>query len=537
VAQADPISESSDGRGGGQRLTASGLMWAMDPKEERGRGRRLAVLVAIACGVFLWLLAPNRAHANYTVQECVSGFLGNADAFPVRPFADAAKIKQSDSCASPYGLRLEANGRSNYSTWVGWQWNAPSNTTFDSARTRVHYWTDGGYGPMMSGNGTPGYAAVGTGGEQWVTAVEANTSFYSILEQCFAHPCDSTAAFAYVDNFFADVHDLVAPSVSASGELLDGGTVSGVQTINAAVSDSGGGARSIEVYVNGVLSASDEFCAPKYLGSYTALKPCSDSSGARAIQLDTEHGPGWVNGSNDVQICGFDAARNRSPCVRQAVHADNSCAGSGGAAATVLDSGADIGGELRRRAEVTSKQAPVIRGSLRDGAGNPVGGATVCIYQTTDLPDASRELATTVTTQANGRFATRLDPGPSRSVDLVYRYNTRKLTDRVDLQSRVVPALGLPKKQVANGHSAVFRGDIPGPNAEGRAIALQARVGRKWRTFKQLRTEADGRFKGKYRFTQSFGRVRYVFRALVKSQGGYPYEPGASKKRRLVVKG
>ena len=77
----------------------------------------------------------------------------------------------------------------------------------------------------------------------------------------------------------------------------------------------------------------------------------------------------------------------------------------------------------------------------------------------------------------------------------------------------------------------------PGPNAEGRAVALQARVGRKWRTFKQLRTDSDGQFRGRYRFTQTVGRVRYVFRALVKSQSGYPYEPGASRKRKLVVRG
>ena len=66
---------------------------------------------------------------------------------------------------------------------------------------------------------------------------------------------------------------------------------------------------------------------------------------------------------------------------------------------------------------------------------------------------------------------------------------------------------------------------------------MQARVGRKWRTFKQRRTDSDARFVGKYRFTQTTGRVRYVFRALVKRQGGYPYEPGASPKRKLLVYG
>ena len=68
-------------------------------------------------------------------------------------------------------------------------------------------------------------------------------------------------------------------------------------------------------------------------------------------------------------------------------------------------------------------------------------------------------------------------------------------------------------------------------------MALQARVGRKWRTFKQVQTRDGGRFHGKYRFTQTVGRVRYIFRALVKNQSGYPYDPGASRKRKLVVRG
>ena len=66
--------------------------------------------------------------------------------------------------------------------------------------------------------------------------VQSNTSFYAIYEQCFANPCSSTSAFAYITDFYADVQDLAPPSVSASGELLDGGVVSGVQTVNATVS-------------------------------------------------------------------------------------------------------------------------------------------------------------------------------------------------------------------------------------------------------------------------------------------------------------
>jgi 5-hydroxyisourate hydrolase-like protein (transthyretin family) len=239
-----------------------------------------------------------------------------------------------------------------------------------------------------------------------------------------------------------------------------------------------------------------------------------------------------------VEICSSDVGGNvSSPCIQRIVQVDNTCPGSGGTSAAELDAGADVGGQLKTRALVTSRIQPVVRGSVRDAAGSPIAGATVCIYETIDLPDASRELVSTATTQGNGRFATRLDSGPSRRLDLVYRYNDKVLGGRVLLDSRVVPTLEIPEKSLENGDAARFKGRVPGPNADGRAVAMQARVGRKWRTFKQLRTDSEGRFKGKYRFTQTSGRVRYVFRALVKRQGGYPYEPGASRKRKLVVHG
>lgn len=531
----------------GKRLNATGLRWAMRPAEEtrlstattqRPRASRAVRFALVAAAtVAIGALVPSVAKANYAVQECTSN-IGNVDGVTIRPFGGATKISQTDTCGTPWGLRMEANGQSTLNTYIVWQWTAAPNTIFNTAQTQLHYFTDGGYGPMSGGSGSPGYSAVGGGGDQWVTPVQSNTTFYAIFEQCFANPCFSTSAFAYINNFYADVQDLAPPSVSASGEVLDGGVASGVQTIKATVSDSGGGARYLAVYVNGILSASSDFCPPNIPGGfYSRLKPCPDVSGSLAVQLDTEHGPGWVNGANDVQICGYDAGGNRSSCLRRSVQVDNSCAASGGPAAASLDSGADVGGQLRRRAQLTSKDDPVVRGSLRDGGGNPVSGATVCIYQTTDLPDAGRELATTVTTQVNGRFATRLDAGPSRTLDMVYRYNTRKISDRIELDSTVVPTLNIPKKSLVNGQAARFFGRLPGPNAEGRAVTLQARVGRKWRTFKQLRTDSDGLFRGRYRFTQTVGQVRYFFRALVKSQSGYPYDPGASRKRKLTVRG
>ncbi len=100
----------------------------------------------------------------------------------------------------------------------------------------------------------------------------------------------------------------------------------------------------------------------------------------------------------------------------------------------------------------------MIRGALANSSGNPVAGATVCVYETVDLEDASRQLVTMATSQSNGRFATRLDPGASRKVDLVYRYNTRTLDRQVQLDSTVVPTLKLGEKSVQNGGPGPLQG-------------------------------------------------------------------------------
>ena len=517
--------------------------------EVQGGGRRVGrSRTAIAVAAFLLvglavLLMPRTAQANYFVKECTPGVQSSAtDPFLIS--TGSFNISFSNECGSGsgYGLRLDAHGKTSPVGRLVWQVNAPYATVFKTADADVHYGTDDGYGPAMailSG----GYAPLNGGGgpSQWAHASQTNTDHFGIWLMCWPTDrwCTSNWAYSWSTNLSFEVQDLVAPQIAANGDLLDGGTVHGVQALQASATDSGGGVRSIAVSVNGVASKVDEMCTPTFAGgSYSHVKPCSDSSGIRTLSLDTQNDPGWTNGPNDVRICSRDAGGNESsPCLRRIVDVDNSCPGSGSQPAGRFEAGADVGGRLRSQASVRSTESPVIRGSLATSAGSPVAGATVCVYQTVALADASRELATTIATQPNGRFATKLEPGASRSVQLIYRYNTRTLEQQVRLDSAVVPKLAVAEKSVQNGHPVHFNGSVPGPNADERAVALQARVGRKWRTFKQLRTDHDGRFKGLYRFTQTVGHVRYTFRALVKRQGGYPYDAGASRKRKVVVRG
>jgi hypothetical protein len=502
---------------------------------------RIFVLILLALAVIA-ASSPTHAHADYGVAQCVPNSVGYTDAVPV-PFGPYS-IWARARCGSEYGIGLETGPDTGWTAngaGLAWRFATPGGTEFVAENAVMHYGNDGGFAAASFSNGSPPFqvfATCGTPASCWTSASANGGTIFEVRLQCFKNPnCHSNWAYGWTTSFIALLRDNAGPGIAAAGALLSGGVVRGVQSLHTAATDSGGGARSVNVFVNGIRSKAVDFCPPNYGASYTSLKPCPDSS-SQELAIDTERDPGWTNGPNDVLICSNDVGGNvSSPCVRRTVQVDNSCPGSGGTAAAELDGGADIDGQLKSRASVTSNVQPVIRGSLSDGAGNPVAGATVCIYETIELPDASRELTSTATTQGNGRFATRLESGPTRRLDVAYRYNDKTLASKVQLDSKVIPTLSIPKKRLKNGDAARFSGRVPGPNAEGRAVAMQARVGRKWRTFKVLRTDSDGHFRGKYRFTQTHGRVRYVFRALVKRQGGYPYEPGSSHQRRLVVSG
>jgi hypothetical protein len=381
---------------------------------------------------------------------------------------------------------------------------------------------------------------------EWSTVAVADTSFFAVGLRCFAASCQSPGGagdrnlnpgYAFVTNFRADVTDQNPPVLQAEGPILEGRTVSGQQDLALRANDRGGGVRSFSVAVNGVESIRRDLCPPDpRTGAWVSLQPCALDEQID-LSLDTEGEPGWVNGPNEVEICSHDVAGNKSGCIARTVDVDNTCPASGGQAAQELASGIDTQGRLQTIARTRSSETPVVRGVLRTGSGSPIQGATICIYETVPLVDGSRELTATATTQPSGRFATNLDPGPSREIQVVYRFNDSFLDRQLRLESAVVPQFRIAEKAVRAGNAAHFSGSLPGPAAGSRVVALQARAGKKWRTFKQLRTDAHGRFRGKYPFRQTAGRVTYTFRALVKRQGEYPYEPGFSRKRRLLVRG
>jgi hypothetical protein len=144
------------------------------------------------------------------------------------------------------------------------------------------------------------------------------------------------------------------------------------------------------------------------------------------------------------------------------------------------------------------------------------------------------------TVASNGTFSFVVSPGPSRELDVAYAapgVYTNFFPGHLEVISRIRPRLHIRPKIRQVGESSHFKGSLPGPFLSGRpVIALQARTGHKWRTFKVVPLDSAGKFKGKYRFSRTSNTTVYHFRAKPVVGGvEYPYSARASRQKRAIV--
>ncbi len=346
------------------------------------------------------------------------------------------------------------------------------------------------------------------------------------------------AAFKALD---FTVNDRNQPTLSVGGEILSGGVRRGIEELTAAASDAGGGVHRITATVNGTALPQKVSACQLNAGAAMRFRPCPPTSSA-SYTLNTEEGP-WRDGVNEVSVCSFDYARSgpNATCETRQVEVDNSCPKSDGAApASALGAGLqDKAGALQTATGAKSTEGIPLKGNAISSSGAPVSGATVCLFEKIDAPEEARQLVQQAKTRSDGGFSVIVPPGASRIFDVVYRYNSRTIEKQLYLDSEAVPTLELAKKKLKNGRTMKFGGTIPAARAADRQVTVQAKIGKTtWRTFKQLKTDKDGRFSGVYRFKRStLPRAKYTFRALVKKQQGYPYSPGISNTAKLIVFG
>jgi len=208
----------------------------------------------------------------------------------------------------------------------------------------------------------------------------------------------------------------------------------------------------------------------------------------------------------------------------------------------------------RREAIESFEQRPMTRavpyghgisygGRLTSMSGSPLGGLPVQVVETFDAGAASSQRTTTVQTAADGTFGARLPPGPSRRVEALFAGN-RARAGGGEVQLGVLAGVRLQASAASarvGGAPVVFSGrvgdlDAPIPST-GRPVGLQFRLpGSDWAEFRTVRTDAHGRFRYAYAFSDDDSRgVRFQFRAYAPAQDDWPYEPAGS--RPVVVTG
>ena len=89
------------------------------------------------------------------------------------------------------------------------------------------------------------------------------------------------------------------------------------------------------------------------------------------------------------------------------------------------------------------------------------------------------------------------------------------------------------KGTVRNGKRVMFTGSVSGEQGPMNRllVALQAKVGRKWVTFRTVRTDERGIFGARYRFTRTFRTRTYSFRARVSAQAGVEADSNSGRVR------
>ncbi|HET7177197.1 MAG TPA: hypothetical protein VFI63_00770 [Solirubrobacterales bacterium] len=267
---------------------------------------------------------------------------------------------------------------------------------------------------------------------------------------------------------------------------------------------------------------------------FEALPTEADGAGLRA-RWDSDS---WPAGDYEFRASGYDAAGNATTTTRRA---------SG--AAMVLSNPLKTPVSLSRRGPAErllpyGRGAP-FSGRLVAGLSTPLAGMPVRIVERFEPGSSDSERVSTVWTDSEGNFAARLAPGPSREVTAAFagtptlsRAATHALRLRVrsGLRLRVSSAVAR-----VGGRPLVFSGRARAAGCAippgGKAIQLQFRLpGLPWSEFRTVQTDARGRFRYAYRFSDDDSRGgRFQFRAFAPAQGGWPYEPGGS--RPVAVRG
>jgi hypothetical protein len=347
--------------------------------------------------------------------------------------------------------------------------------------------------------------------------------------------CGSDGARLWVRRAAVTVRDEFPPELTAlpTGRLTLGRAQDGIVDLKLDFKDVGGGVQAIEYKVDGLTRFVEPVGGAWCKQPYVVATPCA-TEGHVTLMLDTDE---LSDGPHTVEAVLVDAADNRTIAgpfgisVRTPPPAPP-VVGSGGIQPPTLAEALPVGvlsvtGSRSRRASY--REAVVLNGVVKAPNGAALSGAPVAL-NSRPLISQAWSAPTTTTADAQGRFELAVPPGPSRELRLSYGSSVQI----VRLVVRAPVRLKTNRKRTRNGRSIRFEGSVPGAGTATARVELQARAGRKWVPFRTTALK-NGKFKASYRFTSTYSKTRYRFRAVVHEDSDFPYASGKSPTVSVVV--
>lgn len=506
----------------------------------------IAFALALAGSPAAQAAAPG---ARFVFEQCDSALPGGA--VPVSEHMYSPVFEPFQNCAAPGG-------------WIGLVETQPITGTFGALYVSIPA-TPSGFvetetiSSVQSGvelayshineNGFPGPAPEETRifhVRDAPTFLGWNGGFLEMYESCGSGECPA-GPFIGAHYIAATEVDPTPPTIGVlTGTALSGATLRGHQTLAGEASDVGGGLTSLSVLVNGIAVAPvvTGACAVAQVSNRSTYgtvtwtpSPCPPKL-TGAWTLDTSAYP-FHDGANTIAVCASDFATLGNPNTTcspaKTVNVDNSCTESPVAGGDELS--AQFAQSNAETVTVGYGAGAEVSGTLRDDAGDPISGATLCVKSQTLGIDPAPAPVGTVKTDAEGRFAYAVPAGPNRELMVGYRHDAFQLARSVRYYAHTAPSLVANPPKLENGGRVKLWGLLPQPGAEDRVVVLQANVvgSRRWITFRRATTDAHGHFQAGYRFHSTTRKTTYRFRAIVPRQDHYPYEEGHSEPVPVLV--
>jgi 5-hydroxyisourate hydrolase-like protein (transthyretin family) len=180
-----------------------------------------------------------------------------------------------------------------------------------------------------------------------------------------------------------------------------------------------------------------------------------------------------------------------------------------------------------------------MRGRLETANGQPIPSAEVQVHWSSAT--AAEQLLGAVQTDEEGRFTYASHAGASGVFRFVHGGTPLLLPvqSQVTLLVKARSTIRAMPRKVLNGRAVSFSGrlrSLPAPPA-GKLVELQVVLSGRWQTFRTTRTDADGRWRVRYRFRRTCGLTRYRFRARLPAEAAYPFVTGRTRAIGVRVRG